>query len=46
MTAELDNRRKELLELNIKAWDGEHTFKTASKLDSSLKKKFYFYQES
>ncbi|EER34340.1 hypothetical protein CTRG_01200 [Candida tropicalis MYA-3404] len=45
MTAELDNRRKELLELNIKAWDGEHTFKTASKLDSSLKKNSTFIKK-
>lgn len=38
MSEELDARRRELLDLNTRAWDGEDVFKTSSKLDSSLKK--------
>ena len=36
MTTEFDGRRKELLEINSKAWAGEYDFPLATKLDSSL----------
>ncbi|KAG7662699.1 NMD2 [[Candida] subhashii] len=42
---ELDKKRKDLYELNTKAWNGEHTFKTVSKLDSSLKKNTAFIKK-
>ncbi|RCK55323.1 Nonsense-mediated mRNA decay protein 2 [Candida viswanathii] len=45
MTAELDNRRKELFDQNIRAWNGEQVFKTAAKLDSSLKKNSTFIKK-
>ncbi|EGW33495.1 uncharacterized protein SPAPADRAFT_71334 [Spathaspora passalidarum NRRL Y-27907] len=45
MSSELDNRRKELLDLNTKAWNGEHVYKVAAKLDSSLKKNTAFIKK-
>ncbi|CAI5756757.1 unnamed protein product [Candida verbasci] len=42
---ELDDRRKELYNLNTRAWDGESVFKTATKLDSSLKKNTTFIKK-
>lgn len=44
-TTELDKKRKELYELNTKAWEGEYSFKTATKLDSSLKKNTGFIKK-
>ena len=45
MSEELDARRRELLDLNTRAWDGEDVFKTSSKLDSSLKKNTTFIKK-
>ena len=45
MTAEFDNRRRELLDLNLRAAAGESVWKTASKLDSSLKKNTAFIKK-
>ncbi|CUM45951.1 uncharacterized protein AC631_03579 [Debaryomyces fabryi] len=45
MSEELDARRRELLDLNTRAWDGEEVFKTSSKLDSSLKKNTTFIKK-
>lgn len=45
MTTEFDGRRKELLEINSKAWAGEYDFPLATKLDSSLKKNSAFIKK-
>lgn len=45
MTIELDKRRNELHVLNVKAWEGDFTYETVSKLDSSLKKNSTFIKK-
>ncbi|KAI5964772.1 NMD2 [Candida pseudojiufengensis] len=45
MTVELDGRRKTLLELNLKSWDGEYHYPIEHKLDSSLKKNTTFIKK-
>jgi regulator of nonsense transcripts 2 len=45
MTAEFDSRRRQLLENNLRASHGEIVWKTASKLDSSLKKNTAFIKK-
>lgn len=42
MTEEYDARRRELLDLNLKAWKNEKVFPVSTKLDSSLKKNSAF----
>lgn len=45
MTTEFDGRRKDLFEINSKAWAGEYEFPLATKLDSSLKKNSAFIKK-